>query len=117
MRGELEAILVDPELTAYESCWVQATLTDAVRPAQPMERLRRRFPHALVLAFEPAGAAGPEVPAAHPGARSDHDIALDFVRELRGTAPTVAESALLREAVDACCDDVEVDVLLSPAGG
>ena len=35
--------------------WVQATLTDDVRPLQAMERLRARFPHTLVLGFEPAG--------------------------------------------------------------
>ncbi len=29
------------------------TLTDAVRPREPMERLRARFPHVLVLGFAP----------------------------------------------------------------
>ena len=117
IRGELDALLADPTLDAAQHCWVQATLTDAIRPSQPMERLRRRFPHVLVLAFEPAGADGPAVPAARPGARSDHAIALDFVRELRGTPVTDAESALLGQACDACCDDLDVDTLLSNATG
>jgi len=82
-----------------------------------MERLRRRFPHALVLAFEPDRGDVLDVPAARPGVRSDHAIALDFVRELRGTPATEAESALLQDACDACCDDTEVDTLLSVAGG
>jgi exonuclease SbcD len=59
------------------------------------------------------------VPTARPGIRSDHDIALDFVRELRGTPASSAEAALLQDACDACGDDVDVDTLLSPvpAGG
>ena len=57
------------------------------------------------------------MPTARPGVRSDHAIALDFVRELRGAPASDAESALLQEACDACCDDVDVDTLLSAAGG
>jgi exonuclease SbcD len=49
--------------------------------------------------------------------RSDHAIAVDFVRELRGTPATEAESALLQDACDACCEDTDVDTLLSVAGG
>ena len=96
---------------------MQATLTDAVRPSQPMERLRRRFPHALVLAFEPDVGEPLAVPTGRPGVRTDHAIALDFVRELRGVPATEAESALLQDACDACCDDTDVDTLLSAAGG
>ena len=76
-----------PRPGAVRACWVQATLTDAVRPPQPMERLRRRFPHTLVLAFEPDERdEPPPCRPRGPGVRSDHAIALDFVRELRGRA-------------------------------
>ena len=61
-RRRSTSLLADPDLAAHEHDWVQVTLTDALRPAQAMERLRRRFPHTLVLAFAPTGAA----PAAHP---------------------------------------------------
>ena len=80
-------------------------------------RCEARFPHVLLLAFEPDRGDATDVPAARPGVRSDHAIALDFVRELRGTAATEAESALLQDACDACCDDTDVDTLLSVAGG
>jgi exonuclease SbcD len=116
LTGTLRELLDDPELSAYESCWVHATLTDRVRPAQPMEQLRRRFPHALVLAFEPVGGDDAVVPTSRPGTRSDHAIALDFVNELRGAPATDAESALLLEAVDACCDDPDLDGLVAAAG-
>ena len=79
-----------------------------------MDRLRRRFPHALVLAFEPVTDDVPTVPTVRPGALSDHEIALAFVRELRGAPATGEESALLRQACDACSDDVETDTLLTP---
>lgn len=116
LRGTLDDLLHDLTLTEHEDAWVQATLTDAVRPLQAMERLRRRFPHALVLGFEPAGGERPSAPAARPQGRSDHAIALDFVKDLRGAPATKAEAALLQEAFDSCCEDPDADVVVSEAG-
>ena len=112
LTGDLETLLADPRLEAHRDAWVQATLTDRVRPLHAMDRLRDRFPHTLVLGFAPAGAPTPTTPAARATGRSDHDVALDFVAELRGAPATSAESALLREAVDACCEDTDLDVLV-----
>ncbi len=116
VSGELETLLRDPRLDGAEDHWVQATLTDAVRPERPMERLRERFPHALVLGFAPAGEPGPSVVAAAPGGRSDHEVALDFVAAMRGGPADQDESALLLRACDACADDPEADLLLSAGG-
>ena len=80
-----------------------------------MDRLRRRFPHALVLSFAPGRPESDAAPVARTHGRSDHDIALDFVTELRGTPASDAESDLLRLACDACCDDRDLDTLV--AGG
>lgn len=113
LRGTLDELLADPRLEVHEQAWVQATLTDDVRPLQAMDRLRRRFPHTLVLGFEPTAGAPAGVPAAPPRGRSDHAIALDFVEQVRGTPATEAESALLLAACDACCEDPDVDVLVS----
>jgi exonuclease SbcD len=109
LRGPLEELLADPALAGHEAAWVQATLTDDLRPAQAMTRLRERFPHALALHFEPSTPAPGQAPAARATGRSDHDIALDFVADLRGTPATPAEAALLRDAVDACCDDPDLE--------
>ena len=38
--------------------WVKAVLTDTVRPSAPMERLREKWPHTLILDFAPEGLAG-----------------------------------------------------------
>ena len=44
VRGTLEDLLADPWLVPHEEAWVEATLTDPVRPADPMARLTERFP-------------------------------------------------------------------------
>jgi DNA repair protein SbcD/Mre11 len=113
IRGDLESLLADPALARHESAWVQATLTDDSRPLQAMDRLRRRFPHTLVLAFEPTHAGGPGAPAARTRGRTDHQVALDFVADLRSAPATDAESAMLLAACDACCEDPDFDLLLS----
>ncbi len=75
-----------------------------------MERLRRRFPHTLVLTFDPAHGASSGVPAAAlDSSRSDHEIALDFLREVRGSAATDTESGLLPAATEACRTGTETD--------
>jgi exonuclease SbcD len=111
LRGELDALLSDPALARHEGAWVQATLTDTVRPEQPMERLRSRFPHALLLSFEPAGGARPTTVHAPEAGRSDHQIALDFVAAMRGRPADADESALLQLASEACCGDRDLDVM------
>jgi exonuclease SbcD len=116
LRGSLESLLADEALARHEGSWVQATLTDDVRPLQAMDRLRARFPHALVLAFEPASGSAPGAPSARVEGRGDHDIALDFVAEMRGAVATDEESALLRDAFDSCCEDPDQDTLVSGAG-
>jgi len=116
LRGELETLLTDPALAAHEDDWIQVTLTDATRPAQAMDRLRRRFPHTLVLGFESTAplVGGLRLPGDR--ARRDRDLVRDFVAEMRGSAPTDAELALLGRAVDACCEDPDVDTLDTAAG-
>lgn len=108
LSGTLKSLLSDPSLTGHEDDWVQVTLTDTRRPARAMEQLRRRFPHTLVLQF-PSAAADGQVPARPAAGTSDHAIALDFVRHVRGSKATKAESALLLQAIDACCHDPEQD--------
>jgi exonuclease SbcD len=108
LSGTLKGLLSDASLTEHEDDWVQVTLTDTRRPARAMEQLRRRFPHTLVLQF-PSAAGDGQVPARPAAGTSDHAIALDFVRHVRGSKATKAESALLLQAIDACCHDPEQD--------
>ncbi|MET9717978.1 exonuclease SbcCD subunit D [Streptomyces rochei] len=103
LRGTLDELLADPELTAHEEAWVEATLTDQVRPADPMARITDRFPHTLSLAFDPERA--PDDPAVsyarRLAGRSDQQIAEDFVTHVRGAGPDDDERTVLRDAFDA----------------
>ncbi|WP_017936320.1 exonuclease SbcCD subunit D [Nocardioides sp. Iso805N] len=112
LRGDLETLLADPALAVHEGSWVQVTLTDPVRPSQAMERLRRRFPHTLLLGFESTAPVVGALPQGHGPMRRDRDLVADFVAELRGAPASEGELALLGRAVDDCCEDTDVDVLV-----
>ncbi|MFJ1593862.1 exonuclease SbcCD subunit D [Kitasatospora albolonga] len=108
LRGRLDTLLEDPALDRHEHAWVEATLTDPVRPADPMARLAARFPHILNLVFDPE--RPPEDPLASYAqrlkGRDDHQIAEDFVAHVRGgSGPSDPERTVLRAAFD----DVRVD--------
>ncbi|WP_127468101.1 exonuclease SbcCD subunit D [Streptomyces sp. B27] len=108
LRGRLDTLLEDPALDRHEQAWVEATLTDPVRPADPMARLADRFPHTLNLVFDPE--RPPEDPLASYAqrlrGRDDHQIAEDFVAHVRGgSGPSDPERTVLRAAFD----DVRVD--------
>ncbi|WP_330237915.1 exonuclease SbcCD subunit D [Streptomyces sp. NBC_00525] len=103
IRGRLDALLDDPALDRHEDAWVEATLTDPVRPAEPMARLAERFPHTLALVFEPDRAPDdPETSYARRlRGRDDQSIAEDFVAHVRGGCGTdERERAVLRGAFD-----------------
>ncbi|MFJ3141781.1 exonuclease SbcCD subunit D [Streptomyces halstedii] len=108
LRGRLDTLLEDPALDRHRESWVEATLTDPVRPDEPMARLAGRFPHILTLVLEPE--RDPEDPRAsyaqRLGGRGDQQIAEDFVAHVRGgSGPSEAERGVLRAAFD----DVRVD--------
>jgi exonuclease SbcD len=110
LRGRLEDLVADPALAAHEDTWLQVTLTDPRRPQHAMQRLRARFPHALALVFDPVGAVparGPVVPRVH--GRSDLDIALGFVADVRALEASTEEELLLQLACDACRIDDDRD--------
>ncbi|GAA3016254.1 exonuclease SbcCD subunit D [Streptomyces fulvorobeus] len=108
LRGPLDTLLDDPGHERHEDSWVEATLTDPVRPQDPMARLLERFPHTLSLVFDPQ--RGPDDPSASYAqrlrGRDDHQIAEDFVAHVRGgSGPDELERTVLRSAFE----DVRVD--------
>lgn len=103
VRGRIDDLLTDPSYDHLEDRWLQVTLTDPRRPSAAMERLRRRFPHALVLGFEPDGGPdGARTWSDRVRERSELDIAGDFVAEVTDAPATAAERDLLHEAFEAC---------------
>jgi DNA repair protein SbcD/Mre11 len=101
LRGTLDELLTSGAHADAEDCFVAVVLTDAAKPVDAMTALRRRFPHALTLDWQPAG--GAERDARSYGerlrARSDLEVARAFVEHVR-TAPTEGEERLLQEALE-----------------
>jgi exonuclease SbcD len=94
--------LTAPDFARYTEDFLAVTLLDEVRPAEAMERLRRRFPFVLTLAWQaPEGSSYEGGYAALIQGRGDVQIATDFVRHTRGTAADPAERALLEDAFTA----------------
>lgn len=102
IRGRLADLLTDPRLAGSEDSWVQAVLTDPLRPVQAMDRLRARFPHTILLSFEPEVEHGPSPGSRQLAGSSDHDIAVQFVADVRGVPASDEESQLLQQACEAC---------------
>ncbi|MFI6152643.1 exonuclease SbcCD subunit D [Kitasatospora sp. NPDC051170] len=103
LRDTLDALLTDERYEEHERSWVQATLTDPVRPAEPMEKLRRRFPHTLQLLFDPQGSEAEPVRsyAARVSGRADLEIAEGFLRHVRpGAEPGAEELGWLRDGFE-----------------
>ncbi|HEY3684882.1 MAG TPA: exonuclease SbcCD subunit D [Streptosporangiaceae bacterium] len=103
VRGRIDDMLTGGDWAAYEGHRLQVTLTDPVRPEAAMERLRERFPHTLVLAFEPEGGERLREGswASRVAERSETEIALDFVAAMRGSEADGDERDLLFRAFEA----------------
>ena len=103
LRGDIDLLLTDPALTPAERSWCQVTLTDPVRPLGAMEQLRRRFPHTLVLQFDPQGAPVPvRSYTQRTAAESDLDVCCSFLGHVRGGhGPSEEERAVLAAGVEA----------------
>lgn len=103
VRGTLDGLLADPALAQHEAAWLHVTLTDAVTPRDAMTRLRARFPHAIQLVLEPVGAtARPDGSyAARLEGLGDRDLVARFVEDVRGTATSDEEAAVLDAAFTA----------------
>lgn len=102
LRGELDDLLASPRHRAAESAWCQVTLTDPIRPLGAMEAVRRRFPHTLVLQFDPQGApVRVSSYAARASAASELDVCCDFLTHVRGGhGATEGERSVIAAAVE-----------------
>jgi DNA repair protein SbcD/Mre11 len=110
VEASLEQLLSDPSYERYAEHWLAARLTDETTQVQPMERLRRRFPHAVNVSYA-AGTAGGSWAAcqslatghgrggAAGGRRATEDVVLAFLAELSGRPPRGWETELVLEAV------------------
>lgn len=110
ISGTIDTLLTDPALADREGSWLQAVLTDPVRPLHAMDRLRARFPHVLALDFKPQGAPRTKTPIVpRVDGRSDFDVALGFVEEVRSLKASTEEELLLQLACDSCRINADPD--------
>jgi exonuclease SbcD len=103
LRGSLAEVLSAPRFTAEEAAWVQVTLTDQQRPAEPMEQLRKRFPHLLELRLEPER-SGLDAPTSYTekiAGRPDLEVCCGFLEHVRSRTANPAETVLLQQALEA----------------
>jgi exonuclease SbcD len=102
LTGTLESLLTDPAHEGVTDRWVAARLTDDTVQTQPMERLRRRFPHAVSLRYDDPhtgaivdfGSVGPPIDE-----RTDESVVLEFLEEVRDRAPSESERRLVTHAL------------------
>src|SRR5699024_11940351 len=67
----------------------------------PMERLRTRFPHALLLEFDPEGGSFQQRPVtARVAGRDERSVVADFVEWARGAPAGPEERTLIDTAVE-----------------
>lgn len=100
LRGDLSELLESAEYGAYEGHFVQAILTDAVLPMGAMEKLRRRFPHAVALEHQPPTQLHHSTSyVERVKGRTDLELAEDFFAHVTGTDPTDAQRAELATVI------------------
>lgn len=83
--------------------WVRVVLTDTVRPAAPMERLRARWPHTLVLDFAPEKELTRAAADLRRLAKTADPVQIcgHFVEFTSGGTASADQQAVLRDVVEA----------------
>jgi exonuclease SbcD len=101
ISGPLDHLLSSPDLASVEDAWVRARLTDAVRPENPMERLRTRFPNTIQLLFEgPADLAGPIGAIVDPRTADPLQVVEGFIEHVSGEPAAAGALALAQDSLE-----------------
>ena len=99
LAGPLRELLTSPSYAAFEEDFVSVVLTDPARPEGAMDALRARFPHILVLGYEPSGVTADDRGyRARVAGRDDLSVAAEFVKLGRYSPATSGERELLAAA-------------------
>lgn len=104
LTGTLDELLTAGDLAAHVGDWVCAIYTDALPQAEPMRRLKARFPFCATVEHRPEGAEGraDRSYAQRLGsAVTDTERIEAFLEHVRaGQGPSERESELIREVLD-----------------
>lgn len=101
IAGRFEGVLAraDDDLGDWSQAWVKVVLTDPGRVANPMEQLRARWPHTLVLEFAPDRSDSPLGLTPMSAASDPVEICGQFVAAVSGAPPSPAQHAALVGAI------------------
>ena len=102
LTGELDDLVDSPAYAQHENDWVDAILTDRVRPMDAMRRLQDRFPFCAHLDYRPAATSerSTESYRQRVEQKTDDQIVAGFLELVRnGVGPTAVEAALIHEVV------------------
>ena len=102
LRGTMAELLDPATAPGAVDAFVKAVVTDATRPQDGMRRLQHCYPHALVMQWEPEGAAarsGGTYRARAAAATDDLDVLSGFVEHVRGTPAAEEELVVLHLAL------------------
>ena len=120
LRGDLDDAARRPRPCARaEDRWVQATLTDAVRPGPADGAAAAPVPARAGARLRARRRAGARRRPAAPGRARGPTTRSPSTSSARCAArrPPTDESALLQQACDACADDPDADTLLAVGAG
>lgn len=108
LRGTLDDLLTDPALESATDHYVEAALTDKVRPVDAMRILRQRFPHAVHVRWErPEQGEGVDYRSRVRG-RTDAEVVTSFITDVRDE-PTPGELAIVDRALRAVVGETQAD--------
>ncbi|NDK90377.1 exonuclease SbcCD subunit D [Gordonia desulfuricans] len=109
VSGTLDDLLTDAAYADAEEHYVEATLTDAVRPLDAMRRLRERFPYAVHVRWERPETTERTDYSSRVRGRTDSEIIASFITDVRDD-PSRAERALIEQALRAVVGEPEVAI-------
>ena len=102
LTGELDDLLGSAAYTEFENDWVDAVLTDRVRPMDAMRRLQDRFPFCAHLDNRPTVVTeqGTATYRERIEKKTDDQIVAGFLELVRnGVGPTEFETALIADVI------------------
>lgn len=98
VRGTLDEV-IGRRFEADRKAWASVVVTGRQRPADLVATVKKTFPHALEIRFEPDGVVQTSVGVSRE-ARDPLEVVAEFVTQVSNAAPDRAEHAVLREAYE-----------------
>jgi len=86
LKDTMGNLLLKPEYDEFKDYWISVKLLDEIVQEQPVDRLRKRFPHIASLGYanvRQSGTGGPLVGSIADAGREPDEIIADYVRDMQ----------------------------------